>query len=178
MVPRAPHPPSQASMNGADGMGSYGHHHHHHHAAYRAGMSQRLGGATAGGASRHTMMDYTSGGAGGGSAAAAAAAAAYRTGAPTQAGLMAPPPPSTGLPQTPYGDTPSSSHHLTSLTALLNSSTSAGCCKFEEEMDTSGSLLGTSMAPPCVTLDEVCPSFISLPYTQSRITCSLTHPMG
>ncbi|KAL5110254.1 hypothetical protein TcWFU_004488 [Taenia crassiceps] len=156
MVPRAPHPPSQASMNGADGMGSYGHHHHHHHAAYRAGMSQRLGGATTGGASRHTMMDYTSGGASSGSAAAAAAtaAAAYRTSAPTQAGMMAPPPPSTGLSQTPYGDTPSSSHHLTSLTALLNSSTAAGCCKFEEEMDTSGSLLGTSMAPPCVTLDE------------------------
>lgn len=153
MVPRAPHPASQAGMNGgADGVGGYGHHHHHHHAAaaYRAGMSHRLsggGGGPSAGPSRHSMMDYTS---------------AYR-GPPTQAppGLMGPthsaaaaglPPPQAS----PYADAPSSSHHLTSLTALLNSSTTGGCCKFEEEMDTSSSLLGgTGMAPPCVTLDEV-----------------------
>ncbi|KAM3179344.1 hypothetical protein ACTXT7_000745 [Hymenolepis weldensis] len=148
MVPRASHSASQAGMNGgADGMGAYGHHHHHHPAAaaYRAGMSHRLNGGPSAGPSRHSMMDYTS---------------AYR-GAPTQAppGLMGPshsaaaglPPPQAS----PYADAPSSSHHLTSLTALLNSSTAAGCCKFEEEMDTSSSLLGgTGMAPPCVTLDE------------------------
>lgn len=142
-------------------MGGYGHHHHHHHhaaaaaaAAYRAGMSQRLGGRPSGGPSRHSMMDYTS------------ASAAYR-GAPTQApGLLgAPHSTAAGLPPppqaTPYTDAPSSSHHLTSLTALLNSSTAVGCCKFEEEMDTSISLLGgTGMAPPCVTLDEVSYCFI------------------
>uniref|UniRef100_A0A5K3EQH9 Mothers against decapentaplegic homolog n=1 Tax=Mesocestoides corti TaxID=53468 RepID=A0A5K3EQH9_MESCO len=139
MVPRAPHPASQAGMNGADGMGSYGHHHHH---AYRSGMSQRLGGGGGGGGvPRHNMMDFSSGSAG------------YRGGAPTQATMMPPPPPAS---QQPYGDAPSSSHHLTSLTALLNSSTAAGGARFEEEMDTSGTLLGTSTsaAPPCVTLDE------------------------
>ncbi|VUZ40369.1 unnamed protein product [Hymenolepis diminuta] len=148
MVPRASHSASQANMNGgAEGMGAYGHHHHHHPAAaaYRAGIPHRLNGGPSAGPSRHSMMDYTS---------------AYR-GAPTQAppGLMGPshsaaaglPPPQAS----PYADAPSSSHHLTSLTALLNSSTAAGCCKFEEEMDTSSSLLGgTGMAPPCVTLDE------------------------
>lgn len=156
MVPRASHSASQASMNGgADGMGAYGHHHHHHPAAaaYRSGMSHRLNGGPSAGPSRHSMMDYTS---------------AYR-GAPTQAppGLMGPshsaaaglPPPQAS----PYADAPSSSHHLTSLTALLNSSTAAGCCKFEEEMDTSSSLLGgTGMAPPCVTLDEVDHSYFHL----------------
>ncbi|VDO10280.1 unnamed protein product [Rodentolepis nana] len=146
MVPRAPHSASQAGMNGAaDAMGSYGHHHHSAAAAYRAGMSHRLNGGPSAVPSRHSMMDYSN---------------AYR-GAPTQAppGLMGPshsaaaglPPPQAS----PYADAPSSSHHLTSLTALLNSSTAAGCCKFDEEMDTSSSLLGgAGMAPPCVTLDE------------------------
>ena len=163
MVPRAPHPSSQSSMNGTDGMGGYGHHHHHHHhtvaaAAYRTGMSQRLGGATGGGPPRHTMTDYVSSGPG---------ASAYRTGPSTQSGMMAPPPSASIPPTAPYGDAPSSSHHLTSLTALLNSSTTASCCKYEEEMDTSGSLLSTGMAPPCVTLDEVsCSSFL---YSSSAV---------